>query len=405
MATALVFLGVGGLVIVSAWMPLFLTSVPVSLAMVAIAGGFVCGLLGVPANFLSLAELEPLVLCAMLLAVLGAGLKLDRRFSSKGWGSTWRLLGAVMPLSIGAIALLAHVLLGMPLGLSILLGAALAPTDPVLASEYAAGPPGSGEESETRFALTSEAGLNDGAAYPFVILGLLMTRGQISDLGGLWHWLVRDAAWNVAAGATVGVGLGWMLVKINARLPGSHRLSTSNSGLVAVGLAFATYGVALLVDGNGFVAVFCEAVTMRNLVDVVAYSRRLNHAADQFENLGMVLVMTALGLAIASGLLHGVGWRETAFAILVLLIVRPFAVAVGMLGSPQDRVTRAALGFFGIRGVASIYYAAHVGPELAQADAQRVYALIGLVVFASVVLYGTTARLAAGWLRGHACSR
>ncbi|WP_035639185.1 cation:proton antiporter [Bradyrhizobium sp. ORS 375] len=401
MDTALAFLGIGGLVIVSAWMPLFLTSVPVSLAMVAVSGGIVCGLLGVPAHILRVAELETLVLCALLVAVLGGGLKLDRRFAPVTWGSTWRLLGLVMPLSIGAIATLSYFLLGLPAGLSLLLGAALAPTDPVLASEYAAGPPGTGEEDETRFALTSEAGLNDGAAYPFVMLGLLITQGHIGASGDLWQWLLRDMLWNVTAGAAIGIGLGWVLVKVNAWLPNDHRLSASNSGLVAVGLAFVAYALALLVDGNGFVAVFCEAVTIRNLVDVVAYSRRLNHAADQFESLGMVLVLAGLGVALANGLLDEVGWRELAFAALVLLIVRPFGVALGMLGTGQDRATRIALGYFGIRGIASIYYVAHVGPQLAQADARHLYALVGLVVLSSVMLYGTTARLVGDRLRAY----
>ena len=103
---------------------------------------------------------------------MGAGLKLDRPVSWRGWESSWRLLGIAMPLTIAGIAFLGWTILGLGIGAALLLGAVLAPTDPVLASDIQVGPPQSGKEDEVRFALTSEAGLNDGAAFPFVYLAI-----------------------------------------------------------------------------------------------------------------------------------------------------------------------------------------------------------------------------------------
>jgi NhaP-type Na+/H+ or K+/H+ antiporter len=107
-------------------------------------------------------------------ALMGAGLKLDRAFSWRKWGVTWRLLAVTMPLSIAAITLIGGLGLGLSWVAALLLGASLAPTDPVLAADVQVGPPKSGEEDEVRFGLTSEAGLNDGLAFPFVNLAIAL---------------------------------------------------------------------------------------------------------------------------------------------------------------------------------------------------------------------------------------
>jgi NhaP-type Na+/H+ or K+/H+ antiporter len=141
---------------------------------------------------------------------MGAGLKLDRPLSWHGWASTWRLLGIAMPLTILGIALLGWTILGLGIAAAVLLGAALAPTDPVLASDIQVGPPQSGKEDEVRFALTSEAGLNDGAAFPFVYLAIVIALSQVSGEPFLARWLLVDVIWRIA----VGVSIGWLGGKI-----------------------------------------------------------------------------------------------------------------------------------------------------------------------------------------------
>jgi NhaP-type Na+/H+ or K+/H+ antiporter len=336
---------------------------------------------------------------ALLVAVLGAGLKIDRRFSLRKWASAWRLLGPVMLVSIFAVAGTAHFLLGASIGIAVLIGAILAPTDPVLAADYAAGPPGTGEEGELKFALTSEAGLNDGFAFPFVVLGVLLMQQDVNT-AGILRWIGIDLLWDIVAGLAIGTTVGWVLAKVNIWLPEKMRLSASNSGLVAVGLAFLSYGLALFAHGNGFVAVFAEAVALRNLIKGVEYSRTLNHMADQFERLAMILVLTVLGLSVTRGLFVDVGWPEIGFAAVILLVIRPAAVAIGFIGSPEDRWTRATLGYFGIRGIASIYYGAHVARDLSAADAHRIVSIVGIVVVGSVLLYGTTAHFVGRVLGG-----
>ncbi len=168
----------------------------------------------------------------ILIAIMGAGLKLDRRFSWRGWLSTWRLLLVAMPLTIGGTMMFGRVILGLPWAESLLLGAALSPTDPVLASDVQTGPPGKGEEGEVRFALTSEAGLNDGLAFPFVMLALAFARpDEVS-----WQWwfgieLVGKLAVAVVIGWIGGRLMGWLTF----RMP-HFKLAETGDGLVAVGV-------------------------------------------------------------------------------------------------------------------------------------------------------------------------
>lgn len=392
MDNTVVFVIAGGLVILAAWSPLFLGSIPLSLPMIAVA-------IGAALPFL-VETYDPLVRYsgwvehvtefALLVAVLGAGLKIDRRFSLRRWTSTWRLLLFVMPLSIAAIAAAGWWLLDLPLGLTILLGSAIAPTDPVLASSVQLGPPGTGEEGETKFALTSEAGLNDGLAFPFVILALLLIGGGVRSPGDWLRWLAVDLVWNIAGGIAVGITLGAILVALNRRLPERLQLPSTHSGIVSVGLAFLAYGLADVIDGNGFVAVFCEAVTIRNLVPSFAYSRRLNHASEQFERVVMVIVLAFLGSAIWHGLLADIGGMEVLFALMTLLLIRPLATLVSFIGSAHDVRTRGAIGYFGLRGLGSLYYVTYAVSELPADAAHRMTAIIGLVVLISIVLYGTT---------------
>ena len=393
------YLFVGGMVVLTAWVPLFVGRIQLSLPMIAVAIGAL-----VPVetpiddfNGSHSAFMLRLSEFALLVSVFGAGLKLDRRFSLRAWASTWRLLGLVMPLSIGAAAVVGHVLLGLPLGLSMLLGAMLAPTDPVLASGFGVGPPGHGEEGEPKFALTSEAGLNDGLAFPFVTLGLVFAGGAGTG-GALVHWALWDLLWNVCGGVAVGLAVSWLLVAANRMLPDPMRLSASNSGTVSVGLAFIAYGIAIALGCNGFVAVFCEAAGLRNFTKRYEYSERLNHAAEQFERLAMVGVLILMGVSITKGQFNTIGGPEVAYAALLLLLIRPIAVLFGCLGSGIDRWTRGALAFFGIRGIASLYYITFVGMRLGNGEAARLTAVITLVVLCSVVLYGTSAGVAASYL-------
>ena len=173
-----VITGFGLLVLLTAWLPMLLKELPLSLPILCVAFGatifavpILPGVLPHPQEQLNLTE--RLTEFVVIVALMGAGLKLDRSLSWKTSRITFRLLAFAMPLTILALTFLAHTLLGLGIAAALLLAAALAPTDPVLASDVQVGPPRQGEEEdEVRYALTSEAGLNDGLAFPFVNLAV-----------------------------------------------------------------------------------------------------------------------------------------------------------------------------------------------------------------------------------------
>ncbi|TIU23840.1 MAG: sodium:proton antiporter, partial [Mesorhizobium sp.] len=240
-SNALLLAVFGAIVLLTAWLPMFLRKLPLSLPMVCIG----IGVLLVWSPFSPLVGVNPLenrilterlTELVIIVALMGAGLKLDRPVSWRGWESSWRLLGIAMPLTIAGIAFLGWSILGLGLAAALLLGAALAPTDPVLASDIQVGPPQSGKEDDVRFALTSEAGLNDGAAFPFVYLAIAIALSSASGEPFFSRWLAVEVLWKIAAG----VGIGWLGGKVMGyltfHLPKRSGLSETKDGFVALGI-------------------------------------------------------------------------------------------------------------------------------------------------------------------------
>src|SRR6476661_10595409 len=207
----LLLAGTGALILLVAWLPMALKELPLSLPMFCVAFGFIAFALSAgdtPHPLAYPAVTERLTELVVIVALTSAGLKLDRPLGWRSWGMTWRLLGLAMPLSILGIALVAHMLLGLGAAAAVLLGAALAPTDPVLAADVQVGPPRSGEEDEVRFTLTAEAGLNDGLAFPFVNLAVAMAVVGAAPEFWAWDWFRIDVLWKLGAGILAGRVIG-----------------------------------------------------------------------------------------------------------------------------------------------------------------------------------------------------
>jgi NhaP-type Na+/H+ or K+/H+ antiporter len=330
----------------------------------------------------------------VLVALMGAGLKLDRPFGLRRWHLVWRLLGIAMPLSILAITLVLVGGLGLPLASALLLAASLAPTDPVLASDVQVGPPRTGEEDDVRFSLTAEAGLNDGLAFPFVALAIAVATiaGDGRPLGPeLVHWVLYDVLWRIAAGIAFGWLVGRLLGWLTFQLPQRTRLSATGDGFVALGITFIAYGVTEAAHGYGFLAVFVAALTLRAAERNHQYHERLHDFIEQSERLLIMMVLLFFGGALASGLLAPLGWPEIAVALTVLLVVRPLAAGLSLVWSGRPPLERGLIAFLGIRGVGTIYYLAYALGHASFAEAERLWAIAGLIILLSVFIHGATA--------------
>ena len=391
----LFLLGLGVVVLLVAWLPMALSRLPLSLAILCVLIGVVVFHGGVlpfrsdPVRFSTLTE--RLTEIVVIVSLMGAGLKIDRRIGWRRWNSSWRLIAVTMPLSIVAVTLMGVHGLGLGLASALLLGGALAPTDPVLASDVQVGPPRSGEDGEARFALTSEAGLNDGFAFPFVHLAVAIAlAGGAVGQGLMTHWLAVDVLWRVVAGAGVGWAVGKVLGWATFKAPHA-RISGTGDGLVALGATLVAYGVAEAAHGYGFLAVFVAALALRATERDHQFHEAMHDFAEQVERLLMMLVLVLLGGAVAGGLLDSLTWKEIAFGLALVFVVRPLAGWIGLLGAPHSMRERAVVAFFGIRGIGSFYYLAY---GLNHGDFHgwdRLWAITGFVVLCSILIHGVTA--------------
>ena len=387
--------GFGVLVLLTAWLPMVLRALPLSLPICCVGIGAAMSTIPVVAELTpnpgSHAKLiEHATEAVVVISLMGAGLKIDRLFGWRTWSVTWRLLGIGMPLTILALTVVGSTLLELGLASALLLASSLAPTDPVLASDVQVGHPDEDHEDEPRFALTSEAGLNDGLAFPFVNLAIALATSGLAGLS--WsHWLAVDVLWKIAVGAVfgaaVGRGLGWLMF----HLPNLSKLSRTGDGFVALGVTCIAYGCVQALDGYGFIGVFAAALALRSSSRGHEYHRNMHDYAEELERLLMMVLLVGFGAVLVSGgLLRALTWPAVAFALVALLVVRPLCCWIGLLGSGRSTEDRAVVSFFGIRGLGTVYYLAFATGHAVFEEMDLLWATAGLTVLISILLHGVT---------------
>ncbi|MFD0785023.1 cation:proton antiporter [Micromonospora azadirachtae] len=329
----------------------------------------------------------------VIVALMGAGLKIDRPLSRSGWSSTWRLLAVAMPLCIAAVAVLGWWWAGLLPATALLLGSALAPTDPVLASDVQVGEPTDAEDSEdeVRFALTSEAGLNDGLAFPFVYAAIAVAGNGLAPADWLARWFTVDVLWKVGIGVGGGLLVGWLLGKLFFRAPRQLRLARHAEGFLALAATFLAYGLVEVVGGYGFLAVFVAARAIRAAERTHEYHAVLHDFAEQVERLLTVLLLLLFGGAVVGGLLAPLTVPAAVVGLALVFVLRPLFGWLSLRGAPGRPAEHWVIASFGIRGVGSFYYLAYATTKADFAEADLVWATVGLVVIVSVLVHGIAA--------------
>ena len=327
---------------------------------------------------------------AVIVALFATGLRLDRPITFRGWRTTILLLGVVMPVTIAAVAAFGVVAMGLSAGAAIVLGAALAPTDPVLAGDLGVGPPGEEDETETSFALTSEAGLNDGLAFPFVFLGLAVA--EHGAAAGIGDWLAWDVVYAIVGGVAIGAAGGWLIAEVATRLRERDLIAVELDGYAAIGAVLAIYGAAQVLDTYGFLAAFVGGIAFRRRERDHEYARGVHAGGEVLERVLELATILFLGSLITIDGLGVPGVAGWLLAPLLLLVVRPLSCAVALLGSDLDARGRLWVGWFGVRGVGSVYYGAAVlqAGVLAAGEAETIMWTVVAVVAVSIVAHGVT---------------
>lgn len=382
----------------AAWLPRFLKGRPLSFPILYVGLGF--ALFSLPLGLPDPLPLhnrqltEHFTELLVIVALMGAGLKLDRPLDPHGWRITWRLLGVVMPLTIAATALLGWWVIGLAPVSALLLGAVLAPTDPVLASDVQVGGPGEGQEDEVRFGLTSEAGLNDGLAFPFTYLAILAATYGLAPQGWFGEWAFYYLFYKIAVGVAVGWLSGTVLMQLIFRTEVKTKLAETGEGFVALAVIFIVYGATEILQGYGFLAVFVAALALRHYEREHDYHGHLHDFVEQSERLLMVIALVVFGGAVARGLFHDLTWEGVLVGAAVIFVVRPAFGLLGFWGAKLPWRERFALSFFGIRGIGSFYYLAYAINETKFPGADTLWSNVGFVVLLSVLVHGISAPVA-----------
>lgn len=354
--------------------------------------------IGLPLITPSSGELAVLVIervseIIVIISLAGAGLAIDVGTNWRRWIPSWCLIGIAMPLTIAAIFLLGWQVAGLGIAASVLLGAALAPTDPVLARAVQVGGPGKKQDG-ARVALTSEAGLNDGLAFPFVWLAIgLAGVASVSDFD--WtQWVLYDAIYRTVAGILVGIACGWVVTKVLFGPLGDATNERGNPVIVLLSATFIAYGFAEFVNGYGFLSVFVSAragLVFAQNTSAEPYEHMAHNIADQIEAVLMAILLLWFGAYIGAELWSQWTWTDLAIALAIIFLVRPIIAFLAMLRTCGGWRDRLKVSFFGIRGMGSIFYIAYAQSHAEIEGIDAVWRIAGLTILISILVHGTLA--------------
>ena len=389
---------IGATIVLAHWLPRFVSGREPAAAALLIGIGYIAftWIPSIPAAIDPISFPKPWEVASELCVIVGlfgVGLRIDTLRSWKRWRATVRLLVIAMPLTIGCMAILGWWLVELTLAGGLLLGAVLAPTDPVLAADVQVGRPSEGGEQPVRFALTTEAGLNDGLAFPFVHLALLIAGAGILTPELAVEWLWRDVVYRVVVGAFCGAAIGWVLGFLLFDFPRENALAESEAGVIALAGVLVVYGLTELAEGYGFVAVFISGLTLRRSETRHKFHARLHDFSELIEHALTAILLIGLG-AVMPVLLPHLEWSGAAIGSALILVVRPLVGWLSLADTFKTRREKLATAVYGIRGIGSVYYLSYAAAHVDLANERQLWAIVAFTVLLSTVLHGFTASFA-----------
>jgi sodium/hydrogen antiporter len=371
---------------------------PLSYALIYLIVGLILGSYGFGLIKIRLDTeiLERLSEFVVIVSVFGCGLKMNRLLNLRTWQSTIRLIVLLMPLAILALAAIAHYLLGMSWGAAILLAAILAPTDPVLASEVQLAHVK--DRDELRFALTSEGGLNDALAFPFVYLGIYAFKDPNWE-NWFQKWVAIDLIWAIAAGIFMGIVVAKAVIWIEHYLQKRRSVDDLMENFISLSIILLTYSLTELVNGYGFLAVFVAGWLVQKSYFPQPEKRLAQlEFTEQIEKLLEVTAIVILGTILLVEPIQKYLKESLLIAGLLFFVIRPFGVWLSMLGSNLPRKTQSLMGWFGIRGLGSFYYLTYaLGSGIQGETVEQIAWITFTVIVLSVIIHGITAAPLMSW--------
>ncbi|WP_373058414.1 cation:proton antiporter [Zunongwangia sp. H14] len=395
----LILAGLGLATLIMAWLPSVSKKIKISSPVILILIGFLLFAVEIPLPWPDPLWADRALMyfseTIVIISLMGAGLKIGTRYNWKSWKRPLLLVFVTMPLCMAGAYFLGTYFLLLSVPSSLLLAAVLAPTDPVLAADVQLDDPDREKKykGKIRFALTAEAGLNDGMAYPFSYLAVLV--GQAGGWAAfnfkewLWDKLLLKIVIGVILGLLIGRGIGLLLI-------GFHKITGVKTfdGFLALSLTFMTYGLTELLHGYGFLAVFFAGLSLRYYEKVSGeYKQKMHDFVHEIERLLLVVWIILFGGSILNGMLTLTNWKAIVFALIFVLFIRPLAGMIAIAwGKRESFKEKLAISFLGIRGIGSVFYLSWAFLQFNGFEFKNeLYAITAYVILISIIIHGFTA--------------
>lgn len=384
--------------LIMAWLPSVSKKIKISLPIFLLCMGFLLYMINTPLPWPNPVGSETYLMyfseAIVIISLMGAGLKIGNIYSLKNWRKPLLLVFITMPICMIAAYIFGVYFLALSIPSSVLLAAILAPTDPVLAAEVQLDDPSreNEEKDPVRFTLTAEAGLNDGLAFPFTYLAVFVANAgswaAFNFSSWFWDTLLLKVCIGIILGLIIGRGTGIIFNHLRTK----KNIDTFD-GFLALALTFMSYGLAELLHGYGFLAVFFAGLSLRYYEKVSGdYKQKMHDFMHEIERLLLILWIIFFGGAIMNGVLDFTYWQGILFSFAFVLIIRPLAGLIGLIGTNCPFKTKLAISFLGIRGIGSVFYLswAFLQTELFE-DKIQLYSITSFIILISIVLHGVTA--------------
>jgi len=394
----LILVGLGSVILLMSWLPSVSRRLRISYPVIALLIGFFLYYLEIPLDWpdpfwpdkhvMWMSEL------IVVISLMTAGLKIPTKKSFDFWKIPLKLVFIAMPLTMIGVYFLGTEFLGLSFSSSILLAAVMAPTDPVLAAEVQLAAPGNqdGKADKSEFALTAEAGLNDGMAFPFTFLAVLIIQAGSWEAFNLTGWIANEFFLKLAIGLVAGYVFAKGVIYLHYILRDYMGIKTYD-GLLAFAMAIVIYAATELLHGYGFLAVFIAGLTLKNS-DLIKskYKHKLHDFVDEIERVILVIWITLFGGSIMNGILDIASWKGFCFALILLFVIRPISGLVTLVGHGGSIKKKSVIGFFGIRGIGSLFYISWAFVMIGDYDDKAyLYSVVAIVILTSIVIHGLSA--------------
>ncbi len=332
-------------------------------------------------------EILKLTELVVIISLMGAGLKIDKDFSFKGYRVPLLLVGITMILSIASV-----ILMGWWVGLvpasAVLLGAVFAPTDPVLASEIQVKIEEKEEEEHPiNFSLTAEAGLNDGMAFPFTWLAVAVAMYGLNYGEWLGTWIWKDVLYRIGGGIVIGYVMGKVMAWTFFELPRKIKFTPKRLGFLAVAITLFVYGITEAAHAHGFIAVFVAALTMRHYEKQHKFHQEMHDVIEQTELFLTVVILFLLGGYVVQKWFGTLPLSMMGICLAFIFILRPLFGILATLGTDMPWKHRWIVAFLGIRGIGSFFYLAFALHQTEFEQKELLWSAVAFLVFVSAIVH------------------